>query len=127
MPPGDQASLRDCLRRRSFLDEFARRGRDERRPGVVPAEHSRVSPRLRRARARAAMHHDQLSPGSSRAVQRARRAAPRTGDRERPPLPVLLAALETLRDLRLAAPRDDIASRHRDLARLREAVGADGD
>jgi hypothetical protein len=36
---------------------------------------------------------------------------------------VLLAALEVLRDLRLAAPRDDIASRHADLARLRAAVG----
>jgi hypothetical protein len=41
-----------------------------------------------------------------------------------PPLPVLLAALETLRDLRRAAPRTDIASRHDDLARLRAAVGS---
>ncbi len=39
-----------------------------------------------------------------------------------PPLPVLLSALEVLRDLRLAAPRDDIASRHADIARLRSAV-----
>ncbi len=40
-----------------------------------------------------------------------------------PPLPVLLSALEVLRDLRLAAPRDDIASRHADVARLEAAVG----
>jgi hypothetical protein len=39
-----------------------------------------------------------------------------------PPLPVLLQALEVLRDLRLAAPRDDIASRHADVARLRAAL-----
>lgn len=36
---------------------------------------------------------------------------------------VLLASLEVLRDLRLAAPREDIASRHGDVARLRAAVG----
>jgi hypothetical protein len=39
-----------------------------------------------------------------------------------PPLPVLLRALEILRDLRIAADRTDIASRHRDLERLRAAV-----
>ena len=36
-----------------------------------------------------------------------------------PPLPVLLRALEILRDLRLAAPRKDIPSRHACVARLR--------
>jgi hypothetical protein len=36
-----------------------------------------------------------------------------------PPLSVLLRALETLRDLRVAAPRKDIATRHDDVARLR--------
>jgi hypothetical protein len=39
-----------------------------------------------------------------------------------PPLPVLLRALETLRDLRRAAPRDDLATRHADLQRLRGLV-----
>jgi hypothetical protein len=39
-----------------------------------------------------------------------------------PPLPVLLRSLEVLRDLRLAAPRPDIASRHEDLRRLRDVV-----
>ena len=39
-----------------------------------------------------------------------------------PPLPVLLRALEVLRDLRLAADRTDIASRHADLAALRAAL-----
>ena len=36
-----------------------------------------------------------------------------------PPLPVLLRALERLRDLRLAADRKDIPSRHADLEKLR--------
>ena len=38
------------------------------------------------------------------------------------PLPVLLRSLEVLRDLRLAADRRDIATRHDDLGRLRRAV-----
>jgi Domain of unknown function (DUF1864) len=39
-----------------------------------------------------------------------------------PPLPVLLRSLEVLRDLRLAADRRDIATRHDDLAKLRRVV-----
>jgi len=39
-----------------------------------------------------------------------------------PPLPVLLRALEVLRDLRTAADRQDIPTRHADLARLRGYV-----
>jgi hypothetical protein len=40
-----------------------------------------------------------------------------------PPLPVLLRSLEVLRDMRLAADRPDIASRHPDLERLRGLLG----
>ena len=43
-----------------------------------------------------------------------------------PPLPVLLRALELLRDMRLAANRPDITTRCQDLARLRAAVEAGG-
>jgi hypothetical protein len=39
-----------------------------------------------------------------------------------PPLPVLLRSLESLRDLRLAAARGDMKTRHDDLDRLRGAV-----
>jgi hypothetical protein len=39
-----------------------------------------------------------------------------------PPLPVLLRSLELLRDLRTAADRRDIATRHDDIAVLRSAV-----
>jgi hypothetical protein len=39
-----------------------------------------------------------------------------------PPLPVLLRALEVLRDLRTAANRHDIPTRHADLASLRSYV-----
>jgi hypothetical protein len=39
-----------------------------------------------------------------------------------PPLPALLRSLEVLRDMRMAAPRTDMPSRHQDLQRLRKAV-----
>ena len=39
-----------------------------------------------------------------------------------PPLPVLLRSLEVLRDMRLAAERSDISTRHVDLLRLRGVV-----
>jgi hypothetical protein len=39
-----------------------------------------------------------------------------------PPLPVLLRSLEVLRDMRLAADRDDITTRHADLGRLRQLL-----
>ena len=123
MMPADQASLRDCLRRRSFLDEF-----------LDAVETSADSDWFRRnvtaylavcdAHGRAAaMHHDQLVSrfidGPSRSLDESHLAQITASG---PPLPVLLAALEVLRDLRLAAPRDDIASRYRDVARLRQAV-----
>jgi len=39
-----------------------------------------------------------------------------------PPLSVLLSSLEKLRDLRMAADRADIPSRHVDIARLRASL-----
>ena len=92
MLPADQASLRDCMRRRSFLDQFLDALDESREHGVVPAatpphssasatEHGRV----------AAQHHDQL-------VARFIEAPSKALDESRleqvtasgPPLPVLL-------------------------------------
>ena len=52
-------------------------------------------------------------------------ACPRTSSScpRGPPLEVLMASLQKLRDLRTAAPRDDIRSRYRDLERIRAALG----
>ena len=125
MRPEDQESLRDCLRRRSFLDQLldalpTSAGTDwfERNAAAflrVCEQHGRV----------AAQHHDQLVARfieqPSNALDESHLAQVTASG---PPLPVLLASLEVLRDLRLASPRDDIATRHADLARLREAVGA---
>ena len=121
MRPEDQESLRDCLRRRSFLDQFldalGESGGTEwfrRNAGAflrVCEEHGRV----------AAQHHDQLV---ARFIEQPSNALDESHLEQitasGPPLPVLLASLEVLRDLRLAAPRDDIPSRHADVARLRD-------
>jgi Monodechloroaminopyrrolnitrin synthase PrnB len=124
MRPEDQASLRDCMRRRSFLDQFL---------DALDASSStdwfqrNVAAFLRVCEAHghvAAQHHDQLvarfieSP--SKSLDEGHLAQVTASG---PPLPVLLYALEVLRDLRLAAPRDDIPTRHMDLARLRASVG----
>jgi hypothetical protein len=123
MRPEDQASLRDCMRRRDFLDQLL--------DALDTSAHTDWFQRnaaafLRACEAHgrvAAQHHDRL-------VARFIEAPSHALDESHllqvtasgPPLPVLLSSLEVLRDLRLAARRDDIPSRHADLARLRAAV-----
>jgi hypothetical protein len=123
MRPEDQASLRDCMRRRDFLDQFldeleASRDREwfQRNAAAflrVCEVHGRV----------AAKHHDRLV---ARFIEQPSTALDESKlsqvTASGPPLPVLLQALEVLRDLRLAAPRSDIATRHDDVARLRVAL-----
>jgi hypothetical protein len=124
MRPEDQASLRDCMRRRSFLDQF-----------LAVLESSGDQPWFQRNAAAflrvcemhgkvAAQHHDQLVARfieqPSKALDESHLAQVTASG---PPLPVLLASLEVLRDLRLGAPRDDIPSRHADLERLRAVAG----
>jgi hypothetical protein len=123
MRPEDQESLRDCLRRASFLDQFLdaldSSGDEEwfRRNAAaflrVCEQHGRT----------AAQHHDQLV---ARFIEQPSNELDESHlgqiTASGPPLPVLLASLEALRDLRLAAPRDDIPSRHADVERLRAAI-----
>jgi hypothetical protein len=123
MRPEDQASLRDCMRRRDFLDQFL-----DALASSAEAEwfqrNAAAFLRVCEAHGRvAAQHHDQLVArfieAPSQALDESRLSQVTASG---PPLPVLLAALEILRDLRLAAPRDDIPSRHADIGRLRAAV-----
>jgi hypothetical protein len=123
MLPSDQARLRDCMTRTSLLDELL----------SLIDEHHQADWFQQNARAyldvcdlfgqAAAQHHDGLV---KRFIEN-----PAAGLSEKglegitasgPPLPVLLRSLEVLRDLRLAADRGDIASRHADLAKLRRVV-----
>jgi hypothetical protein len=126
MMPEDQATLRDCMRRRSLLEEFLgfldTHGGEE----WFQANASLFLEVCRKHGETAAQHHDQLV---KKFIEQPARYI---GEQHLedltasgPPLPVLLRALEKLRDLRLAAARDDISSRHAELARLREALGHD--
>jgi hypothetical protein len=125
MLPADQARLKDCMGRRSLLDELLE---------LLP-EYPGSDWFQRNARAflevcdlfgrTAAQHHDELV---KRFIER---PAARLDEQQAqgltasgPPLPVLLRSLEVLRDLRVAADRRDIATRHDDLATLRAAVSA---
>ncbi len=124
MMPEDQERLRDCMRRRSLLDEL-----------LSLADHFGDSPWFQKNTAMflevcqahgrtAAQHHDQLvskfidKPSAELSEERLTQVTA-----SGPPLPVLLRGLEQLRDLRLAADRDDLPTRHGDLQRLRALVG----
>ena len=123
MLPGDQARLRDCMTRVSLLDELM----------ALAPQHARRDWFQRSARSylevadlfgqTAAQHHDQLVARFIEAP------AVNLGSEELegvtasgPPLPVLLRSLEVLRDMRIAAQRPGLATRHEDLGRLRALV-----
>jgi hypothetical protein len=123
MRPEEQAGLRDCMRRRSFLDLFLEAASSRGEPWFQT--NARAFLKVIDAHAHAArQHHDQLVmrfiEKPSHALDQSRLSQVTASG---PPLEVLLASLEILRDLRCAAPRKDIATRNDDVARLREAVG----
>jgi hypothetical protein len=123
MLPADQARLRECMTHTSLLDQLL---------ALAPL-HSHEPWFQRNARAylevcdlfgqTATQHHDGLvkrfiEQPAAQLDSKHLSGVTASG----PPLPVLLRALETLRDLRVAADRPDIGSRHADIARLRGTV-----
>lgn len=123
MMPHDQERLRDVMRRDSLLNSF-----------VEASEIHADEPWYQRNAAlflevceahgeTAAQHHDQLvskyiqDPSASLEENRLEHITA-----SGPPLPVLLRALEKLRDLRMAADRDDIPSRYADFQKLRDSL-----
>jgi len=122
MMPADQASLRDCMRKRPLLDEFLDGASSAKEPWFkknaaafleVCALHGEI----------AAQHHDQLVEkfiaGPSDVLDKAHLAQVTASG---PPLPVLLKSLEVLRDLRLAAERSDIETSFGQIKRLKDLV-----
>jgi hypothetical protein len=123
MLPPDQARLRDCMTRASLLDELL----------ALADEYAHADWFQQNGRAylevcdlfgqAAAQHHDGLvrrfiERPAANLDQQDLEGITASG----PPLPVLLRSLEVLRDLRLAADRRDIATRHDDLDKLRRVV-----
>jgi hypothetical protein len=123
MLPSDQARLRDCMTRTSLLDELL----------ALVDKYGHADWFQHNARAyleicdlfgqAAAQHHNGLvrrfiEGPAANLNEHSLEGITASG----PPLPVLLRSLEVLRDLRLAADRRDITTRHDDLGRLRLAV-----
>jgi hypothetical protein len=125
MLPADQARLRECMTHTSLLDELlglagSHAGADWfRRNAGAYLEVCELFGRY------AAQHHDGLVRRFIEAPAAATSNDAQSGlTASGPPLPVLLKSLELLRDMRQAAPRADMPSRHEDLARLRETLAA---
>jgi hypothetical protein len=123
MLPSDQARLRECMTRTSLLDELL----------SLMDKHGSTDWFQQNAKAylevcdlfgqAAAQHHDGLvkryiEEPAANLNEQSLEGITASG----PPLPVLLRSLEVLRDLRLAADRCDIATRHEDLLRLRNVM-----
>ncbi|HEX2140077.1 MAG TPA: monodechloroaminopyrrolnitrin synthase PrnB family protein [Woeseiaceae bacterium] len=128
MMPEDQSRLRDCMRCESLLKLFLSE-LDASASEAWFQRNARVFLSACEAHGRAAaQHHDQLVQKFIQAPSKAlSEQSLQNVTASGVPLEVLLRSLEKLRDLRTAAPRDDIPSRYRDLERLRASLrAADG-
>ncbi len=124
MMPEDQQSLRKCLGMRPLLDEFLALA-----PGSAGEPWFQKNCKLFldvcEAHGRTASQHQNML-----VRKYIEKPADNVNDRHLkqitasgPPLPELIASLQHLRDLRMAAPRDDIETAHWKLAALRDALG----
>lgn len=125
MVPQDQARLRECMSCKSLLDELMAVADTDSGTDWFQ-QNARMFLDVCALFARtAAQHHDMLvkrfiEQPADKLVEEDLQGITASG----PPLPVLLRALETLRDLRVAAKRSDLATRCDDLAKLRGLLKA---
>lgn len=123
MRPEDQASLRDCMRRRNFLDIFLELAPAAKKESWFRENAAAFIDVVEAHGAAAAQHHDMLVARfiehPSVALDKAKLSQVTASG---PPLPVLLRSLEVLRDLRMAAARNDVRTRHDDVARLKSMI-----
>ena len=125
MMPEDQDRLRDVMRRESLLDALL-----EQLESSADKEwfqqNTRMFLEVVEAHGKTAVSHHNALVGKF--IERPADELPKERLKQitasGPPLQVLMDALEKLRDLRLAADRDDIPTRFADLQRLRTAVQA---
>lgn len=123
MMPEDQRILRDCMRMPSFMDAFLSAGKESVEQTWYQ-QHLALFLEVCRSHGETAMqHHNQLVEKYI--------ARPSVGMEEKhmdkvtasgPPLPVLLGALEKLRDRRCAVKREDIRTRFDDIAALKATL-----
>jgi hypothetical protein len=123
MMPEDQVRLRDLMRRTSLLNRFLQCDETQQQSDWYQTNCKIFLETCKAHGHTAQQHHDELV---SRFIEKPSKAL-KSAQLEHvtasgPPLPVLLAALEKLKDLRIAAPRDDIPSRYRDFERLKATI-----
>ncbi|WP_411815946.1 PrnB family protein [Hyphococcus sp. DH-69] len=124
MPPADQASLRDCMRRRSLLSQFLDVAEKSAKEPWFIENASAFLEVCKLHGATAAQHHDRLV---TRFIEKPSKALPAEKltqvTASGPPLEVLLRSLEVLRDMRLAVKRDDIRTSYNDIEKLKRYIG----
>lgn len=123
MMPDDQQGLRKCLGMRPLLDEFM-----ELAPEHAPTEWFQKNCKLFlevcEAHGRTASQHQNMlvrkyiEKPADNVDERRLKQITASG----PPLPDLIQSLQHLRDLRMAAPRDDIQTAYSKLEKLRDAI-----
>jgi hypothetical protein len=124
MTPEDQASLRDCMRRRSLLAQFLDVAPTSAKEPWFQRNAAAFLDVCRLHGATAAQHHDRLvaqfivKPSAALPAEKLNQVTA-----SGPPLDVLMRALETLRDMRLAADRKDIRTSHKDIEALKSYLG----
>jgi hypothetical protein len=120
MLPQDQARLRECMSYKSLLDELLAVADTDSGTDWFQQNLRKFLEVCDLFARTAAQHHDMLvkrfiEQPADNLIEEDLQGITASG----PPLPVLLRALQTLRDLRVAAKRSDLATRFDDLARLR--------
>jgi hypothetical protein len=122
MMPEDQALLRDTMRQKSLMDQFlqAKSHHDQRWYQQHLALFLDV---CKRHGETAIQHHDQLvKKYIALPAEQAKLVENDKLTASGPPLPVLLNALERLRDRRAAIKRDDIRTRYHDINDLKNLL-----
>jgi len=123
MMPEDQQVLRDCMRRKSLMSEFLELSSDQHSTDWYRENLTLFLDVCEAHGETAAQHHDQLvSKFIAGPAENLDDKYEKNLTASGPPLPVLIASLEKLRDLRMAAPRDDIPSSYVQMQRLRDSL-----
>mgnify|MGYP000111697056 CR=1 FL=1 len=122
MMPEDQQLLRDCMRQKSFMDEFLQSTSEASSCWFQQSLSEFLSLCEMHGRI-AVQHHNQLVnkyitvPSKTMESQHMDKLTA-----SGPPLEVLLSSLEKLKDRRTAANRDDIKTRYNDLRTLKKLI-----
>ena len=123
MLPAEQDLLKDVMRRKSFMNLFLEESKEHSNEQWYQKNLAAFLKVCEIHGETAAQHHDLLV---KRFIEHPSMKLPDQNltniTASGPPLPVLLNSLEKLRDLRMAADRDDIPSRYQDVQLLKKTL-----